>query len=870
MSTDNTPSSAVTESRETIAAKYAALQAQIIKTKTALKEAKAALKSAPRPRLEALNTREGLFASLWTRGISYHAQNGRPLTVEEMRSAVKTWDDAHTPEEAEKAREIAEKKLELAMASKGAGRGRGNRGAELFSPFRVAPVKRETALERKKRKAAEEATRIIQKTARILFGRELTEKEIERALPVFRRTTTGGRRVEGNELTGNGRKPLHTMPSSCDNCAVNAAGGCEDEGLSGLPAKQVLPPSEKEKIGGYARRELYSALEEGRVPEEDFEKLLTMEGTRDLLGYSMKTCPLFALKPMTRRDGRPGSYSHPARYKGRPVFVNGYWMERHRANLQKLLARWSNASSAFSHDEVKTGGEGDTLASFSADIREHWPEGFDFSEGAMRLLESRCGKMSNRVKEALKAEMFHPRGRLWFCSETVASDEAREAAVETATRFVREWGLVAVRVLSDILDVPETKLRDVQEREAFAVFLVRQAGLSVCELEGRAYVTSAGASDEEETAEALCGLVREFIAEQGGVVQTERILEEFKNLDEQSLSDLMARWEPDAIPERDENGFLSFKLLSEYYLPEDFGAALKEGLARAEEEGTPPTAAWLTTFLSERYGCDFAVDYALDPAGALKWVISAVWQKDEANDLRRWNGEGARARFVPMDEHEGATSPPRDLPTQVEMAFPGVFTNEDFWQYSVGHYGLSDTRAAKVAQLGYIAPCFVRLDRDHWMSVAAFRRATGWNDTISEAVAEVLREALGSSPMLPVASLGASVTDALPEVVLQGDDEPRVLRWTPELVASVAALLCPGLHVANHGVAPLAVTALLVPKPVATKDVFTYAMGLYCARNPHGRSVEGAFAFLKANSIAFRLTARARAEIEDYLVKEGG
>lgn len=633
-----------------------------------------------------------------------------------------------------------------------------------------------------------------------------------------------------------------------------------------------------EKIGAYAKRELYAALAEERVPEEDFGKLLTLEGTKQLLGYSMKTCPLFSLTPMVRRDGRPGSWSQPAQYKKKQVYINGYWMEQHRANLKRLLKRWRKSPRRGS-----TRGAGETIGvylggatantvedvtRFASDICKHWTEGFDFSDGAMRLVESRCGKMTKGAKEALKAGMFHPRGHLWFCPENVAPAEARSAVVAAAKHLVGEWGLVSAGVLAECLDVPGTKLNDSQEREAFATFLVCRAGFSVCKLGRGNYVTLAGGADMEETAETVCSLIREFIEEQGRVVRAEAILEEFKNLDEHSLSDLMAHWEPAAIPERDENGTLFFKLLSEYYLPADFGEALEEGVARAEDESTPLTAAWMAAFLSERYGCDFAEDYALDPAGSLKWAIGAVWRESGGHGPRRWKGEGARARFLEEKEQNGENPSPLDLPSQVEATFSGVFTNEDYWQYTVGNYGLSDRREAKIAQIGYIAPCFVRFDRAHWMSVAAFRAATGWNEKTADMMTNVLRGALGTAAMLPVASLGASVTDSLPELVLHANDDDRVLCWTPELVASVAALLCPGVCVANHGVAPFAVTALLVPKPVATKDVFAYAMGLYCARNPYRRDVREAFAFLQANNIRFRFTPRARAEIEEFLARE--
>jgi len=654
-----------------------------------------------------------------------------------------------------------------------------------------------------------------------------------------------------------------------------------------------------EKAGTFARRMFAKALAEGHVPRDDFFACLDDKvGTKRVFGLHPGGHPLFSRQLM--KDGknlRSWSRPFPTRF-GFPVYVNSQWRTEHLDKLSALFGKWKvkNAGSniflstplqpslfdtSTSQPESlirETGRHRSSVSRstpmgpkperFETDIRNNWPEGFDFSDGAVRLLEGRCGKLPKGMKGVLKSRMFHPRGRVWLLPETVASEKTRNAVAATAGHFVREWGLVATRVLVPILDGPGTKLRNPQEREAFATFLARQAGLSICELEGDNYVSSRGDASTEETAQTLCSMVREFISGRGGVIRAETILEEFGNLDEQSLSNLMARWEPDAIPERDGDGSLSFKMLAEFYLPEDFGDALKDALARADAEGTVPTSAWLANFLSERYACDFVQDYALNPSGTLKWAIKAVWNESTPDDKRRWEGEGAHAMFVTEKPGGRASFHARDLSSRVEAEFPGVFTNEEFWRYTVGNCGLSGTKEAKIAQLGYIAPGFVRLDRDHWMSVAAFCRASGWNAAMAESMAEVLRKALGTSAMLPVASLGASVTDALPEVAFRENGGARNVRWTPELVASVAALLCPGVHVANHGVTPFALSALLVPKPVANKDVFAYAMRLYCARNPHHRDVKGAFAFLQANNVRFRFTGRTRREIEDYLAGE--
>ena len=105
--------------------------------------------------------------------------------------------------------------------------------------------------------------------------------------------------------------------------------------------------SKPEKIGAYAKRMLFQALaEKGRIPDEDFTSLQSMEGTKALLGISLTTCPLFSLSPMVRRDGGRGSWIDPATRNGKPVYVNSQWYEEYREKLDRLLARWHLVDSA--------------------------------------------------------------------------------------------------------------------------------------------------------------------------------------------------------------------------------------------------------------------------------------------------------------------------------------------------------------------------------------------------------------------------------------------------------------------------------------------------------------------------------------------
>lgn len=98
----------------------------------------------------------------------------------------------------------------------------------------------------------------------------------------------------------------------------------------------------EEKIGASVKRRIYVALAEDMIPDDEFEKLLTIDGTKELLGASLTTCPLFSFSRMVRRDGRYGCWLDSAMRRGRAVFVNSQWHERHRNKIEQLLLRWEH------------------------------------------------------------------------------------------------------------------------------------------------------------------------------------------------------------------------------------------------------------------------------------------------------------------------------------------------------------------------------------------------------------------------------------------------------------------------------------------------------------------------------------------------
>ncbi len=161
--------------------------------------------------------------------------------------------------------------------------------------------------------------------------------------------TAGGDGLEAASAPGNaidpslGRAGRPAPPPALAPADVNAP--VPPFGRAGRPAPPpALAPADG-GIGAYAKREIYAALAEGRVPDEDFQRLLTLEGTKGIIGMLPHGYPVFALGLAPAGRERWYYWKDCAYRGGVPVFVNSQWMKgRHETYLERLLARWRGAS----------------------------------------------------------------------------------------------------------------------------------------------------------------------------------------------------------------------------------------------------------------------------------------------------------------------------------------------------------------------------------------------------------------------------------------------------------------------------------------------------------------------------------------------
>lgn len=526
---------------------------------------------------------------------------------------------------------------------------------------------------------------------------------------------------------------------------------------------------------------------------------------------------------------------------------------------------------------------------FLDDIREHWPEGFDFSDGAVRLLEGRCGALSPEMKKRLRSAMFRRRDKLWFPEDAVASPAIRKEAVQLAKKLFADWGFFSTVVVADLFDTPDVRLRDDRDREDFLAFLLSakdgylrldQGAVQIvipCKDTNRDSARQAVAEYDSVVSDYVRH-VRAFIEKAGGTASYEDVHAAFPNLGEDALLDLLANKDPDIVPETDGDGdFAGFKLLSEFYLPDDIAPVLLSVLERGEQAGKVLSSSFINTELGVHYGCDFATDYALDPAYSLKWALEAVYRTLPDAPSRQWSGKGAGARFVRTDDGGkpsdsdgtddneptvGRESKWQEKYRIVRERFPGIVNLDEYADFFVKAFGLQ--RFTAWAHAPYF---FVRLDDDRAVTVESFKDKSSWSETDGAALEAALRDRLGNAPFLPLASLPDSFFDQLPEVSFDGTR----LRWTHWLLEGIVWHFAPSIRRANYGWQSFVATYVMPDSAVAADEAdfnsADYALGVYCARNPRNRSVDGAFEFLRENHVRFRLRASLRRQIEAFLAK---
>ena len=505
--------------------------------------------------------------------------------------------------------------------------------------------------------------------------------------------------------------------------------------------------------------------------------------------------------------------------------------------------------------------DGGSSAILEGDIRENYTAGFDFSESSKRLVEERTGCVfSNAALHVLQGHMFERKDGLWFFEDQISDAGLRSEIAAQCELWLEENPIVNLTQFVDLVG-GASNLEDDFDKGKYAEYAILQSDFGKgCDFNGKrggriCFRTAVGA---EASKRAFAEKVEALLRNRFDIVPVSELADLFPMVSADWLVGNLPELLPDAILEDLGNRSFAFKLLEFYYLPDDFSDvfhSISEELA-AEDEVLSVTR--ILGALSDHYGYDFKDNFALTE-NVFKQIATRIDRQH-----RGWTGailggvdDGGKERLT--------------FKQIVEKQFPRVFSHEEFYQFGATAWGWSeDHRAWHHRQLWN---SFIRYDAEHWSPVAYFKQATGWDETLERKFSEMLGALLGTSPFVSLNNVSQQFMDRLPDLKLEGSP----VRWTLELLASVAYFCLPHVRVINHAAAPYSVSSLLVPPDVpADADGVAYMVRVFKLRNPYApggdygdMAYQGqAMKFLIENDVRQKASQKLQAEVADLLKRE--
>ena len=506
--------------------------------------------------------------------------------------------------------------------------------------------------------------------------------------------------------------------------------------------------------------------------------------------------------------------------------------------------------------------DGGTAPILEGDIRKNYVAGFDFSESSKRLVEERTGCVfSNASVHVLQNKMFERKDGLWFFEDQISGAELRSEISAQCQRWLEENPIVNLTQFVDMVWNRVSNLVDDFDRGKYAEYAIRQSDFGRrCDFNGKrggrfCFCAEVGADAAKK---AFAGKVETVLRDRCDVVPVSELADLFPMVSADWMIGNLPELLSDIILEDMGNRSMAFKLLEFYYLPDDFSDVFHSVTEELASDDEVLSVARILSALSDRYGYDFKDNFALSE-NAFKQIATHV-----DREHRGWTGailggvvDGGKERLT--------------FKQIVEKQFPRVFSHEEFYQFGATAWGWSeDHRAWHHKQLWN---GFIRYDADHWSPVDYFKKSTGWTEYLEEKIGCAMQTLLGTSPFFPVSKVPQQFLDNLPDLKMDG----KSVRWTLELLASVAYFCLPCLRVLNHAEAPYAVSSLLVPPDVAADtDGVAYMVRVFKLRNPHAPggdfgdvAYQGqAMKFLLENDVRQKASQKLQSEIAELLNRE--
>ena len=501
-------------------------------------------------------------------------------------------------------------------------------------------------------------------------------------------------------------------------------------------------------------------------------------------------------------------------------------------------------------------------SSFEKDIRQNYKNGFDFSDSSKRLVESRVGKtFSNAVAHTLQNVMFERKDGLWFFEDQISDAGLREEIAARCQQWLTENPIVVLNQFVDMVSSRVANIEDDFDMGKYAEYAILGSDFGRrCDFNGKrggriCFLSESGADAAKKSfAERVEALLRDRF----DMVPVSELADLYPMVSKEWMIGNLPELLPDAILEDIGDRSFAFKLLEFYYLPDDFADVFHSITEELSADDEVLSVARILNALSDHYGYDFKDNFALSE-NVFKQIASRV-----DHEHRGWTG----AILGGIDDGGKERLTFRQI---VEKQFPRVFSHEEFYRFGATAWGWSeDHRGWHHKQLWN---GFIRYDAEHWSPVEYFKTVSGWNEKMELRIGAALTTLLGTSPFFPMSKVPQQFLDNLPDLMIEG----RPVRWTLELLASVAYFCLPRVRVLNHAAAPYTVSSLLVPPEVsADVDGVAYMVHVFKLRNPYAPGGDFgdvayqslAMKFLLENDVRQKASQKLQAEVAELLQRE--
>lgn len=496
------------------------------------------------------------------------------------------------------------------------------------------------------------------------------------------------------------------------------------------------------------------------------------------------------------------------------------------------------------------------------DIRANYTAGFDFSASAKRLVEGRTGcAFSTGVICLLQDQMFQRKDGLWFFTDQISEDSLRNDIVDRCRRWIEEVPLVCLGQFVEMIGVRTTNLEDDSDRAKYAEYLIARSGFGrTCEFEGKrgGRICFSQEVGVEGAKKAFAEKVETLLRDRFDLVPLLELAESFPMVSAEWMCENLPKLIQNVILEDFGDKTYALKLLEYYYLPDDFSDVFNSVVEGLAADGETLSVSRILRGLNEWYGYDFRENFALSES-AFKQIATRV---DKSH--REWKG----SILCGVDECSKKSLRFEQI---VEKQFPRIFMFDEFWEFAETTWSLR--KGSREPQNLKLWKRCIRYDADHWSSISYFKRTTGWNAELEKKLTDAMTELLGTNLYFALGRVPQGFLDRLPDLEIEG----RCVRWTPELLTSVAYFCLPQVRILNHAVASYTVTSLLVPPTVAADtDAIAYMVHLFKLRNPHAPSGENgdllyvgrAISFLQENNVRNVMRQGLQAKVAALLKRE--